>query len=104
MWQTDTVIFQVEAKTNVYGSIVITYTDGISVTCDVQDINKEFAFERFGISTSTELKQVFDHTLANWKVGSQVKFNALNWWVKLVEKQTKIGASNHIYVILERVS
>jgi hypothetical protein len=104
MWQTDTVIFQIETKTNLYGSIQTTYTNGISVTCDVQDINKEFAFERYGITTNTQLKQVFDHTLATWVVGSQVKFDNVNWWVRLVQRQTKIGASNHVYAILERVS
>lgn len=104
MWQTDTVIFQIESKTNLYGSLKITYTDGISVKCDVQDINKEFVFETYGITTNTQVKQVFDHSLASWIVGSQVKYDGLNWWVRLVERQTKIGASNHVYAIIERVS
>ena len=103
-WQTDTVIFQTETIVNNFGSSVVTYTDGASVLCDVQDINKEFIFKRYGLTTNTSFKQIFDHSNASWIVGSQVKFSGLKWWVKLVNVSDKMSDSNHTYVLLERVS
>lgn len=105
MWQTDTVTIQTGTKSNNKGDKTIVWADDHPVVCDVQDINKEFVLKEYGISGASEYKQVFDQTLdPGWVNGHQVKFNAVQWWVRLVDgNQAKMGASNHIFVILAKV-
>ena len=105
MWQDDIVTFQTGVKTNVNGSISTAWTDATTVACDVQDINRDFVFKRYGITGAGEYKQVFDHTQsALWVKGNQVKFGGIQWWVKMVNgNMGKMGASNHTYVILNEV-
>lgn len=104
MWQTDTVILQTKIDVNTYGSISQTWTDDVSVQCDVQDINKEYVFKNYGLSDDTEYKQIFDHTGANWIKGNQCSYNGEQWLIRLVnDSMTKIGASNHTYVIISKV-
>lgn len=105
MWQTDSVTLQTKTESNVNGSIKSTWADATVIPCDVQDINKEFAFKNYGLTDSTEYKQVFDHTLSTeWVKGNQVKYDGEQWWVRVVQgTRIKIGASNHVYVILSKV-
>ena len=105
MWQTDTITIQTKTEVNTLGSIKVTWTDSENVLVDVQDINKEFVFKEYGISEDGDFKQVFDLTNnINWLKGNQVKFDNLQWWVKLVNgNMTKIGSSNHTFVILMKV-
>lgn len=104
MWQTDTVYLQTKTEVNTYGSIAITWTKGTAVTCDVQDINKEYAYKTYGLTDATEYKQVFDHTHASWVKGDQVEYDGEQWMVRLVNSQmAKMGGSNHTYVILSKV-
>lgn len=105
MWQTDTVTIQTKSEVNTLGSIDVTWSDSTTVLCDVQDVNKELMVKNYGFSESGEYKQVFDYNLTtNWVKGNQVKYNGNQWWVKLVNKQMgKMSASNHIFIILQRV-
>ena len=106
MWQDDTVTFQTVVEVNNYGGITQTWSNTANtVMCDVQDINKELVFKKYGFTDVGEMKQVFDLTKsALWVVGEQVSFNSEQWWVKLVNRQLdKIGASNHVFVILSKV-
>lgn len=105
MFQTDTVTLQTKSEVNTLGSIAVTWSDSTTVKVDVQDINKELVFKTYGFSEFGEYKQVFDHNLTtNWVKGNQVKFNNEQWWVKLVNKQMgKLTASNHIFIILQKV-
>ena len=105
MWQTDVVTIQEGTKVNTSGSIKVTWADTANtVTCDVQDINKEAVFRDYGI-VGHEFKQVFDLTQSTlWVVGNQVKYDSEQWWVKLVDgNMGKIGFSNHVFVILMKV-
>ena len=104
MWQTDTVTLQTFAETNYNGSIKRTWSDSTAVTCDVQDINKEYVYKNYGLTDSTEYKQVFDYTNASWTKGYQVKYKGEQWMVKLVNgNMQKMGQSNHTFVILGKV-
>ncbi|MHA1302991.1 MAG: hypothetical protein ACTSPI_04740 [Candidatus Heimdallarchaeaceae archaeon] len=105
MWQTDIVILQTKTEVNVLGSINATWTDSTEILCDVQDINKEFVFKTYGITENGEFKQVFDHTQnTNWIKGNQVKYDGVQWWIKLVnDSMWKLGASNHIFILLMKV-
>ena len=105
MWQTDVVAIQTGVKSNNKGDKTVIWTNDHNVICDVQDINKEFVLREFGIAGDTEYKQVFDLSLdPGWVKGNQVSFESSQWWVRLVDgNQDKIGASNHIYVILAKV-
>lgn len=104
MWQSDTVTLQTYTETNYNGSIKRTWSDGASVTCDVQDINKEYVYKNYGLTDATEFKQVFDHSNASWVKGEQVKYGDEQWMVKLVNSNMeKIGLSNHTFVILGKV-
>ena len=105
MWQTDTITIQTKTEVNILGSIKVTWTDSENVLVDVQDINKEFVFKEYGINENGDFKQVFDHTNnANWLKGNQIKFDNQQWWVKLVNgNMTKIGLSNHKFIILMKV-
>ena len=106
MWQTDTVTIQTVTEVNNYGSITQTWTDTANtIACDVQDINKEMVFKDYGFTDSGEYKKVFDRTQSTlWSVDNQVKYNNTQWWVKLVNNSLgKIGASNHVLVILSKV-
>ena len=104
MWNTDTVYLQTVVETNVYGSLSQAWTNGTAVLCDVQDISKDYAFKNYGLTDANEMRQIFDHTLSAWKVGDQVSYNSLQWIVrKAITNMDKIGASNHIYVIISQV-
>jgi len=105
MFQDDIVTIQTKTEVNMLGSIKVTWTDNSTVLCDVQDINKEFVFKEYGISEDGEYKQVFDHTQStDWTKGNQVKYNGQQWWVRLVNgNMGKIGASNHVCIILGKV-
>ena len=104
MWQTDTVTLQTPTEVNTYGSIATTWADGTAVTCDVQDINREYVFKNYGFEEYTEYKQVFDHTNAAWIKGRQCKYDSEQWLIRLVNaNMDKMGASNHTYVILSKV-
>jgi hypothetical protein len=101
--QTDSVVFLTKTEVNTYGSIAQTWTNGATVKCDVQPISREQARKNYGLEANSDLKQVFDHTNAAWVLGDQVKFDSVNWWVKLVNKFNKISGSDHTFIILERV-
>jgi len=104
MWQDDIVYLQTSTEVDTYGSIAITWTKGTAVTCDVQDINKEYVYKNYGLTESTEYKQIFDHTQASWVLGEQVSYLDKQWLVRLANKNMgKIGNSNHIYVIISKV-
>lgn len=104
MWQTDMVTLQNKTETNVLGSIKQTWAPSDTVTCDVQDINKELVYKEYGLSDDVEYKQVFDHTQANWTLGYQVLYNGEQWLVRKVDRNMgKMGASNHVFVILSKV-
>ena len=104
MWQTDTVILQTKSEVNTNGDIQNTWTDGPSVICDVQDISKDNLLKEFGFQDDNEWLQVFDHTNANWAEGFQCKYNGNQYWIKrVINNLTKIGFSNHTYVVLQRV-
>jgi hypothetical protein len=104
MWQTDSVILQTKVETNVLGSIKVVWTTGATVTCDVQDMNKELAYKEYGLVDNVKYKQVFDHTNADWQEGYQVAYDGVQWLVRLVNRNMKkMGASNHTFVILSKV-
>lgn len=104
MWQNDTVYLQTSVDVNVYGSISRTWTKSTAVTCDVQNISKEYAFKEYGFTEATEYKQVFDHTLASWVKGDQVSLLDEQWLVRnVIDGLDKMGASNHTLVILSKV-
>jgi len=105
MLQTDTVTFQTKTETNINGAITIAWADSANTTkCNVQDISKETVLKRYGYTDATEYLQVFDDSNdTNWKETYQVKFNLKNYLVKKVTDFSKLGVSNHTYVILQRV-
>jgi len=107
MWQTDTVLIQTKTVTPNYGGGIVSWgAPTTSITCDVQDINKEIVFKNYGFTENVEYKQVFDHTLSSlWVKGNQVSCDSEQWIIRLVNGQmAKIGASNHVFVILSKVS
>lgn len=105
MWQTDTVTLQTKTEVNTNGAIKATWSDLTTVLCDVQDINKEKVHKSFGLTDANEFKQVFDRTLSSgWVEGNQVSYDSKKWLIRLVDNsETKIGLSNHKYIILSRV-
>ena len=104
MFQTDIVYLQTKTQVNTYGSIKTTWTKGLGVKCDVQDINKETAFRDYGLTDETLYKQIFDLTHANWVLGDQVEYQSEQWLVRLVNGQmSKLNLSNHTFVILSKV-
>ena len=104
MFQTDTVYLQTLTEVNTYGSISQAWTNSTAVTCDVQDVNREYVYKNFGLTDATEYKQVFDHTNASWVKGNQVSYLSEQYIVRLVNKNMeKMGKSNHTFVILSRV-
>ena len=104
MWQTDTVYLQTSTEVNTYGAITQTWTKAGSVSCDVQEIDRDYVYKAYGLTDENEFVQVFDHTNASWTLGSQVEYNSDQWIVrKVIKNLTKIGSSNHTYVILSRV-
>ena len=104
MWQTDTVYLQTVVETNVDGSISQEWTNGVSVSCDVQHINKEYVYKAYGLTEIGEYSQIYDHTEANWIVGDQVSINSEQWLVVLVNgNMSKMGASNHKAIIVRKV-
>ena len=104
MWQVDTVTLQTGVETNTNGSISTAWTDGDDVLCDVQEINKEYAYKRYGFEESTEYRQVFDHTNATWVKGEQVKYDSEQWLIRKVDaNMAKMGASNHTFIIISKV-
>lgn len=103
MWQNDTVTLLTPTETNVMGSISISWANGDSVTCDVQDINREYVYKNYGFEEYTEYKQIFDHTRASWVNGRQVSYDGARWLVRLVNDFSDMGSSNHKYVIISKV-
>lgn len=105
MFQDDTIYSQTYTTTNFNGSVDREYTRDEAITCDVQDINKEYAYKTYGLTDVNELKQVFDHTNATWVVGDQVEYLTEQWIVKLCNaNMEKLGYSNHTYVIIAKVT
>lgn len=104
MWDTDTVYLQTVADVNTLGSIKRTWTTGTAVTCDVQDISKEYIFKEYGYTGETEYRQVFDTSMSAWVKGYQVEYLDEQWLVRnVITGLNKMGASNHTYVILSKV-
>lgn len=104
MFQTDEVILQSSTDVNTYGSVSQTWVNGLTITCDVQDINKEYAYKNYGLTESTEYKQIFDLTNADWVKGNQVEYQSEQWIIRVVNKQmSKINLSNHTYVVISKV-
>jgi hypothetical protein len=104
MWQTDTVTLQTSTTVNYNGAITLTWSDSTAVTCDVQDINREYVYKNYGLTDATEYKQVFDHTNASWVKGNQCKYDSEQWMIKLVNSNMeKMTGSNHTFVILAKV-
>ena len=104
MWQTDTVTLQTKSETNVLGSIKVTWTPSTSVTCDVQDISKEIAYKEYGLVDNVIYKQIYDHTLANWKVGYQVSYLGEQWLIRHVNACLhKMALTDHTHVIISKV-
>ena len=105
MLQTDTVTFQTKTETNINGAITIAWTDSANTTkCNVQDISNEIVFKKYGFTAATDFLQAFnDSNDTHWSNGSQIKFGTIEYLVKKVIKHDKLGASNHTYVILQRV-
>ena len=130
MWQTDTVTIQSGEDVNTNGSIKTTWTDAISLLCDVQNISKELVNKNYGFTDAQEYKQVFDlneilevlgtfpleslypeddltpseYQVYYWVVGNQVKYKGEQYLIRLVDdSENKMGASNHIFVIMSRV-
>lgn len=105
MLQTDTITFKSKTEVNTNGAITITWADtSNTVKCNVQDISKEIVLKKYGYTDATEYLQVFDdNNNKNWKETHQVKFNLNNYLVKKVINFSKLGVSNHTYIILQRV-
>lgn len=105
MWQTDTVTIQISTPTKVRGATKTVWADDEDVLCDVQDMNKEFAFKNYGVTSEGEIKRVFDQTLnTKWKKHNQVKFEGKQYWIKYVNgNKAKMGASNHVFILLAEV-
>lgn len=104
MWQTDTVTLQTGTETNINGSISIAWADSTAVTCDVQEITKEYAYKNYGFEESTEYVQVFDYTHAAWVKPNQCKYESEQWLIRKVDgNMQKMGASNHTFVVLSKV-
>ena len=105
MWQNDTVTFQTKTSVNTRGSIKDTWTSSSTVACDVQDISKEKVLKDYGFTDSNKYYQVFDRTLsALWVEGEQVAFGGDQYLVRMVNNTNgKIGASNHVFVIISKV-
>ena len=106
LWQTDTVKLLVKVVTSGYAGDIITWTStgSTDVVCDVQDINKEIVYKSYGID-GNEFKQVFDLSNAIWTKGNQVEYLSARYYVKLVNaNMDKMSASNHTFVILEKVA
>ena len=62
MWNTDKVYLQTSTEVNTYGSIAQTWTSVEEVLCDVQDISSEYAYKKYGLTESNEMRQVFAPT------------------------------------------
>lgn len=104
MWQTDSVILQTPTKVNNFGVETITWTTGATVSCDVQEVNKELAYKQWGFTESTLYAQIYDHTQASWVTGNQVKYEGDQWLVRKVDANMgKMGASNHTFVVISKV-
>ena len=104
MLNTKIITMQEKVITSYLGSDKIVWTDIEDVNCDVQDINKEYALKKFGIS-GNNLKQVFDFKQNQyWQVGNQVKYETEQYNVKLVNKEmSRFSNSNHIFAIISKV-
>jgi len=130
MWQNDTVTLQTGEEVNNLGSIKVTWTDAIDVTCDVQDISKELVYKNYGFTKAMNYKQVFDQTDSlevaavvplddfypsndstpsefrtfHWVEGNQVIYEEERYMIKLVNgNMDKMSLSNHVFIILQQV-
>lgn len=105
MWQTDDVTIQEATIVNSEGVISISWADTVNViTCDVQEINKELVYKKYGYTDADEWLQVFDLTQSElWIKGNQVKFDSRLWKIRKVIHNDKIGKSNHNYILLSEV-
>jgi len=105
MLQTDTITFQTKTEVNSEGAIVVTWADSANtVKCNVQDISKEMVLKKYGFTDANEFLQVFDDSNdTSWTLGYQVKFESNQYLIKKVIDFTKLGISNHTYIILNRV-
>lgn len=105
MWQNDTVTFQTKTEVNTYGSIKSTWTASSTVACDVQAISKEKVLKDYGFTDANVYLEVFDRTLSTlWVEGNQVAFGGDQYLIrKVIDTNDKMGASNHVHVILSRV-
>lgn len=105
MWQTDTITIQTGTLTSGLAGEEYTWADDYTVACDVQDISREKVLKDYGFSYPGKYYQVFDLTLdSGWAENNQVKYGGKQYWVRKVDNSAdKIGASNHIYIILNEV-
>lgn len=105
MWQTDSVIIQSGNTVNDEGVLIVTWSDTETIIqCDVQEINKELVYKKYGFTDADEWLQVFDHTCSTaWIKGNQVKFDSREWEIRKIEHQDKMGKSNHAFIILSAV-
>lgn len=104
MWNTETVNLQTVTEVNTLGSIKQTWTNSTAILCDVQDISKEYAYKKYGLTDANEMRQIFAPTGSLFVVGNQVSYNSLQWLVRLVnDSHNKIGASNHCFAIVSKV-
>jgi hypothetical protein len=104
MFQTDTIHLQTKSSVNTNGSIKNTWTQSTAISCDVQDINKEYVYKTYGLTDEGEYKQVFDYNGSAWVKGDQVKYNNQQWLIALVNSNmSKINLSNHTFIIIRKV-
>lgn len=105
MFDTDVVYFQTKTEVNNFGTVKQTWAlSGASVTCDVQDISRERVLKDYGFADSTEYLQVYDRSLsANWVELDQVVFDSKQYLVRVVKNWSKLGSSNHKYIVLSAV-
>lgn len=106
MWQTDPVTLQTKGTVaKVRGATKVTWVDSTVINCDVQHIDRDFVFKKYGLNDAAEYRQIYDLTLnSGWVKGNQVKIDGESWWVRVVSgNRAKMGASNHVFIIVSRV-
>lgn len=103
MWNTDTVTIQTKTESNTNGSIKVTWSSGASILCDVQPMSKEKAHKEHGLTDANEYKLVFAPAGSAFTEGFQVLYDSKQYMVRKISNYPKIGASNHMEVVLSRV-
>ena len=103
MWNTDTVYLQTKTETDTYGSIKVTWAEGLPVLCDLQPMGKEKAHKEYGLTDANRYYGVYAPGGAGFIEGHQVKYNNKQYLVRLVQSWAKQGRSNHTFAILSEV-